>query len=280
MIKSYFEISKMTCGYRNGFRLKPVDLSLQKGAFSGIIGRNGSGKSTFFKGITGELPLTDGTIKINGKNLNSYSLKERARLIATVPQFIQMGLLTVKEYVLMGRIPYLKKFSFSYSAEDIRIAARFINLLDLVYIKDKLLTELSGGELQMASIASALSQQPHLLLLDEPTSHLDISYQSRIMDILRNLNNEEELTVMMIIHDLNLASEYCTHLTLLNNGSVLRQGCPEEVLTCENIESAYGARVSVSSHPFTRKPLILNFHQCNSGNMDVRRTGKCINTGN
>lgn len=253
---SYLEVENLSCGYSRGFQLESVSLSLPKGTFAGIIGRNGSGKSTFFKGLAGDLPLADGTIRLNGENITKLSLKEKARKIAIVSQFTEQSPITVEEYVLMGRIPYRKSFQFSYTAEDIAIAAKYIGLMGIRHLKDKPMTELSGGERQMAVIACALAQQPLLLLLDEPTSHLDITYQLRIMNLLQKMNEEDGLTVVMIIHDLNLAAEYCSHLTLLKKGKVLKQGTPDEVLTYSNIEEAYDTIVIVKDNPVSGKPVI------------------------
>lgn len=253
---SYLNIRNLSCGYNNGFQLKSVNLTLSKGDFAGIIGKNGSGKSTLFKGVVGDLPLLNGFVELNGKDLSALNLKKKAKLIAIVSQFMEISPITVEEFVLMGRIPYLDPFQFSYTDEDLDIASKYIELTGISHLKDKPVTELSGGEQQIAAIASALAQQPTLLLLDEPTSHLDITYQSKIMNLLQQMNEEEGLTVVMIIHDLNLASEYCNHLTLMKKGKVLKQGAPKVVLTFENIEEAYDTVVIVKENPISGKPVI------------------------
>ena len=132
-----------------------------------------------------------------------------------MPQFVEKGPITVREHVLMGRVPWLSRFNFSYNKTDNEIAEKYIDLTGLTKLSDKPLTAISGGELQLSAIASALTQEPSLLLLDEPTAHLDIHYQAMIMDMLYRLNRAEKLTVLMIIHDLNLAGEYCDYLCLL-----------------------------------------------------------------
>lgn len=253
---NYLEIENLSCGYRDGFRLETLSLSLSKGAFAGVIGCNGSGKSTFFKGLTGDLPLLSGKVMLNGINLLAQTLQKRARLVATVSQFTELSPMTVKEYVLMGRTPYRKPFQFSYTDEDMEMASRCIHLTGITHLEKKLITELSGGEQQMAAIACAIAQQPVLLLLDEPTSHLDITYQSKIMNLLQQLNEEEGLTIIMIVHDLNLASEYCNHLLLMKKGKALCQGKPEEVLTYQHIENAYNTVVVVENNPVSGKPVI------------------------
>lgn len=246
----------MSCGYRDGFRLRSANLSLHKGAFAGIIGRNGSGKSTFFKGLVGDLPLLSGEVKLDGVDITKLTLKARAKLIAIVSQFMELSTVTVEDYVLMGRIPYRKHFQFSYTSEDIEIAAKYIELTGIGHLKNKSVNELSGGEQQMVAIACALTQQPTLLLLDEPTSHLDITFQSKIMNLLQQLNEQEGLTVVMIIHDLNLAGEYCNHLALIKEGEIINQGSPNEVLTFQNIESAYDTVVIVKNNPISGKPVV------------------------
>ncbi len=268
MKDNFLEIKNLTCGYPGGFMLKSLNLTLQKGTFAGIIGRNGSGKSTLFKSITGDVRLTGGSVTLAGTSLASLSLKERARRIATVPQFVETGQITVREHVLMGRVPWLNRFSFSYNKTDNEIAEKYINLTGLTKLSDKHVTDISGGEIQLTAIASALTQQPSLLLLDEPTAHLDIHFQAIIMDMLYRLNRTEYLTVLMIIHDLNLAGEYCDYLVLMKDGKICAEGTPEEVLSPRNILNSFGADVLVSRHPVTGRPVILR----NPGNGSKQQT--------
>ncbi|NLE36144.1 MAG: ABC transporter ATP-binding protein [Bacteroidales bacterium] len=258
MRDNFLEIKGLSCGYPGGFSLKSLNLTLPRGAFAGIIGRNGSGKSTLFKSITGDIRLTGGSVVLDSAALTGLTLKEKARRIATVTQFVETGPVTVREYVLMGRIPWLDSFSYSYSAADTEIAEKYMALTGLTELSESLVTGISGGELQLTAIASALTQGPSLLLLDEPTAHLDIHYQAMIMDMLYRLNREEGLTVLMIIHDLNLAGGYCDHLIMMNNGEISVEGTPDEVLTPENIRSAFGADVLIISHPITGKPVIIS----------------------
>ena len=257
MRDDFLEIKNVTCGYPGGFMLNSLNLTLQKGAFAGIIGRNGSGKSTLFKSITGDIKLTGGSVILDGISLSGLTLKERARRIATVPQFVETGPITVREHVLMGRVPWLSRFSYSYNKTDNEIAEKYINLTGLNKLSDNPLTGISGGELQLSAIASALTQEPSLLLLDEPTAHLDINYQAMIMDMLYRLNRAEKLTVLMIIHDLNLAGEYCDYLVMMKDGKICADGTPEEVLSARNIMDAFGADVLITPHPVTGRPVIL-----------------------
>jgi len=255
MTEQFFDIQNFSCGY-SSFRLSDMSFSLRRGAFAGIIGPNGSGKTTLFRGITGTLPAFSGEIFLNGKVLKSLSLRKRAQHIATVTQAVDAGQILVEDYVLMGRLPYYRRFQFFESQADVEIAHKYMKLTEVFQYKDKLMTELSGGEQQRAAIARALTQQPELLLLDEPTSHLDITHQVKILDLIQQLNEEMGLTVLMVIHDLNLASEYCDQLILFNQGRVHTQGKPDEVITWETIEDVYKTPVITRINPYSGKPVI------------------------
>ena len=254
-MEQFFNIQNFSCGYPS-FRLSGISFSLEKGTFAGIIGPNGSGKTTLFRGITGILPAFNGDIKLEGKLLKSLSLQERARQIAIVTQTSDADRITVEDYVLMGRMPYYKRFQFFESHKDVEIAQRYMKLTDIFPYRDKLMAELSGGEQQRAAIARALTQEPELLLLDEPTSHLDITHQVKILNLLQQLNAEMGLTVLMVIHDLNLASEYCDQLILFNRGEIFTQGKPVDVITWETIEQVYQTPVITRINPYSGKPVI------------------------
>lgn len=250
------QIKNLNCGYSSGFTLRDINISLLKGEFTGIIGPNGSGKSTLFKSITSDLLPTSGSILLNGKDSAQMTLRERAQTVSIVSQFAELSPITVQEYVLMGRVPYRCRFQFFDTEQDIEIATHYMELTGILHLKDKPITELSGGEQQMASIASALTQNPKVLLLDEATSHLDITHQVEIMNLLQRLNEEQGLTIVMIIHDLNLASEYCNHLIMMRQGEVYYQGTPSEVLTYEHIENVYSTVVVVRTNPISNKPVV------------------------
>lgn len=255
MGQNILTIQNLCCGYPK-FQLANINISIPKGSFSGIIGPNGSGKTTLFRAITGTLPIKTGTILLGDKNLRSFSLRQRAQNIAIVSQFIDISEMSVEDYVLMGRIPYHNRFSFFENDEDFRLARRFMEMTDTWLFRDQLMSELSGGEQQLAAIARALVQQPELLLLDEPTSHLDITHQVQILNVLQQLNQEMGLSVLMVIHDLNLASEYCDRLILVNQGRIHIQGTPEEVLTFQHIEDVYQTVVVTQNNPLSGKPAV------------------------
>jgi len=255
-MNSFFKIEDFSCGYPGRFVLRNINFEIEKGQFVGIIGPNGSGKTTLFKGISGELPTLQGSSVLNGKQIQKMSLREKAQNIAVVTQNIEVGNMTVEEYVLMGRIPYQRQFQFFETSEDIEIANKYMNLTGVSDLRDKNMNALSGGEQQLAGIARALTQEPKLLLLDEPTSHLDITHQVQILNLIRRLSENLELTVLMIIHDLNLAGEYCDSLIMLQKGSLRKMGTPHEVLNYQDIEAVYDTVVITRTNPVSGKPVV------------------------
>lgn len=255
-MSGFFAIQKFSCGYGSKFNISDINIELSKGSFTGIIGPNGSGKTTLFRGITGELQVNSGSITLREKDVCRMSFREKARNIAVVAQDMDAADITVRDYVLMGRYPYHRKYQLFETDDDIRISERYMDLTGISDLKDKYLFQLSGGELQLSSIARALAQEPELLLLDEPTSHLDISHQIQVLNLVQKLNQELGLTVLMIIHDLNLASEYCSQLVLLNNGTIHTQGRSEDVLTYKNIEDVYRTVVITRINPVSGKTVV------------------------
>lgn len=250
------QIEGLQCGYGDKFYISDITFRVKKGGFTGIIGPNGSGKTTLFRGITSELDLDAGKVLLNGKDLSDMEKKEQARNMAIVTQEIENASITVEDYVLMGRLPYRSTFQFFETKEDYRIAHKYLELTDVFHLKDKYMYQLSGGEKQLAAIARALTQEPKLLLLDEPTSHLDITHQVQVLNLIQRLNCELGLTVLMIIHDLNLAGEYCDHLVMMNNGQMYISGVPEDVLTYKTIEEVYKTVVITKTNPLSKKPVI------------------------
>jgi iron complex transport system ATP-binding protein len=253
----FLNIEGFSCGYGQKFALDNINISLPKGMFAGIIGPNGSGKTTLFKGLTTELQRRSGTIFINGHNLHSLNVRQKAQTIAIVTQTIENQSILVSDYVLLGRTPYRNRFSLVDKPHDIDIANHYMQLTGTWKFRNKYLDELSGGEQQLAAIARALTQEPQLLLLDEPTAHLDITHQVQVLNLLQKLNNQFVLTVLMIIHDLNLASEYCNYLIMLNKGKIHIQGTPADVLTYKTIEEVYHTVVVTRTNPMSGKPVII-----------------------
>lgn len=252
----FFKIENFSCGYPGKFVLEPISFEINKGDFVGIIGPNGSGKTTLFRGISGDLKPFSGNIILNAIDLESQSLKEKAQNLAVVTQNIEVGSMSVEEYVLMGRIPYHTQFQFFETKKDIEVAQKYMKLTGVDLMKDKAMNALSGGEQQLAGIARALTQEPQLLLLDEPTSHLDITHQVQILNLIRKLSRELGLTVLMIIHDLNLAGEYCDSLVMMQKGKMRKKGLPAEVLNYNDIEAVYNTVVVTRTNPISGKPVV------------------------
>lgn len=256
-MNSLIKVDNLSGGYRNKVVIKDVNFTIQKGDFLGIIGPNGSGKSTLLRLMTRVLRPSAGNVSLEGKDIRGMGLKDFCRKVSFVPQDTLINFsFSVEEIVLMGRIPHLKRMQFE-TKEDFSIALNALFLTDTLYIREKEINELSAGERQRVIIAKALAQEPMLLFLDEPTSHLDIGHQVQILDLLRKLNREKQLTVVMVMHDLNLAGEYCNRIILLNEGRVFKDGAPEEALTYQNIESVYKTVVVVKRNPISSKPYII-----------------------
>jgi iron complex transport system ATP-binding protein len=255
-MKPLIKIKDFGCGYLKGFRVSDINIEVETGGFVGIIGPNGCGKTTLFRGLVGDLPDNTGSFSLAGQDFLQLDFKNRAKLVAVVAQHNQMPIVTVFDYVMMGRLPHRQPYQFFDSEFDNEIVDHYLKLTNLSGIKNKLVNQLSGGERQMAAITRALVQEPKLLLLDEPTAHLDIKHQVEILNLVRKLNTELELTVMMIIHDLNLASEYCNDLSMMKNGKIIYQGSPAEVLEFDKIENVYETVVVTKINPVSNRPAI------------------------
>lgn len=252
------EIRGLTCGYESGFLLKDVSLAVGHGRMVGVIGPNGSGKTTLLRAITKVITPVRGVVLVDGIDLARLSVKELARRLAVVSRPNDDDVkITVEEYVLLGRTPHRQAFNFLERKEDVQIARQAMTLTDVLALRERFMTDLSSGERQLASIARAIAQEPGLLILDEPTSHLDIAHQVRVLDLIKKLNRETGLTVVIVLHDLNLAAQYCDRLLLLDNGCVRKEGMPEEVLTYEIIESVYKTVVVVRKNPISAKPYVI-----------------------
>ncbi len=251
------KIKNLSGGYYKEDVIRGLSLNVNQGDFLGIIGPNGSGKTTLLRLITRVLPFKKGEIFYKDENILRMDLKEFCRKVAFVSQDISTGFsFTVMELVLMGRIPHLKRLQYE-TKKDIEIAREKLKLTDTLNLKDKRIDELSAGERQRVVIARALAQEPELLFLDEPTSHLDIGHQVQTLDLLKKLNRKNNLTIVMILHDLNLASAYSNRIALLDKGIIFKEGSPEKVLTYQNIEAVYKTIVLVNNNSVTGKPNVV-----------------------
>lgn len=229
--------------------LTDVDFALGCGALRALLGPNGSGKTTLLKILTGILPPARGIVKYQDVDLKSMSRREIARRVALVPQELNLQFgFTVRQMVMLGRTPHTSALG-GPSKQDREIVERVMELTETAEMRDRIITELSGGEQQRVVIAMALAQEPQVLLLDEPTVHLDISHQIEILDLVRKLNRERGLTVLATMHDLNLAALYFDDLVLLERGRIVAQGAPAEVLSVDRIRDVFHANVLVQAHP-------------------------------
>jgi iron complex transport system ATP-binding protein len=208
------------------------------------------------KVIGGILPRNRGAIVIQDRNLEAYSRNMLARIIAYVPQMAQSDFpFTVEEVVLLGRAPHLGLLGLT-AAKDIALAEEAMKFTGVSHLAHRRLDQLSGGESQRVLIARAICQEPQIILLDEPTASLDLAHQIRLMDLMRRLKQEKGLTVVMVSHDVNLASMYGDCLLLLKQGQLVGQGSPREVLTRERLESTYGCKLLVDENPLGSMPRI------------------------
>jgi len=251
------ELKDVSLGYGQRAVVNNIHLKAVPGEMLGLIGPNASGKSTLIKGITRVIDLFSGHVLIDGRDIKTIKRDELARLVATVPQNpVLPEAFTAFEVVLMGRTPHLG--FLRYEGEmDMAIAWQAMRATHTQFFAERRIGELSGGERQRLIIARALTQQPRVILLDEPTAHLDINHQVEILNLVKSLCLEQNLTVIAALHDLNLAAQYCNRLVMLNGGQIHAEGIPQDVLTVENIKGAYGAEVCVYPHPINKLPTTL-----------------------
>lgn len=236
--------------------LSDINFGIQKGDFLGIIGPNSCGKSTLLNCISRVLVPDDGKIYLNQVALSKWNSKQVAQFLAVVPQDTTISFdFSNFDVVMMGRSPFLGRFQLE-GAEDYDIVEQAMALTDTWHLRKKSVNAISGGERQRVILARALAQKPQLLLLDEPTSHLDINHQMELLDLLLELNETTNLTIIWVSHDLNLAAEYCEKLLLMENGKVFRLGSPNEVIQSHIIRKVYGANVVISENPVTGSPMI------------------------
>jgi len=250
------EVDSVSFRYHQDWVLQDVSFQVRKGEFVGVIGPNGSGKTTLLKTLYRLLTPQRGDVLFDHLSLKKMSRGEIAKKIAVVAQETYPAFpFRVIEMVLMGRSPYLGHLMFE-SPKDLEIAKKAMEWTEILPISQRPIDELSGGERKRVYIARALAQEPEVILLDEPTTNLDIHHQVESLDLVLSLNREKGLTILMASHDLNLASEYSDRLILLQHGRIFHMGPPEEVMTQENIEKVYGCQVWVDRNPVSGMPRV------------------------
>lgn len=251
------KVNNLYCGYDNRAVIKDVSFSVGEGEFLGIIGPNGAGKTTLFRAISNILNPWQGKILYKSKNVCQISPRDFAQEVAVIPQILEIPFaFSVEEFVLMGRFPHIGRFE-ALKKKDYEILEEVLGVTEALVLRKRKMSELSGGERQRIVLAQGFAQEPQLLLLDEPTAHLDIAHQVHILDLLWRLNREKKLTIIVVLHDLNLASSYCDRLILLKEGAIFKDSSPQEVLTYQNIEDVYKTVVVVRENPFSLKPYVI-----------------------
>lgn len=251
------EAEHISGGYDGRRIINDLTFTVKKGEIFGILGPNGSGKTTLMNMLTRLHPSEDGIITLKGRRIEKYGSKQLAKIIAVLPQFIdQFFTYTVKEIVSLGRYPYQKGFFKQLDTDDEEAIGRAMKQTEVAEFAEKSVGSLSGGEKQRVYLAQALAQEPELILLDEPTNHLDISHQKQLLDGLKKWVEHEQLTVISIFHDLNLAALYCDRLLLLDKGKAVAIGAPKDILTERHVSEVYGTEVRQLFHPELPRPLM------------------------
>jgi iron complex transport system ATP-binding protein len=237
--------------------LNDINLEARFGEVIGLVGPNGSGKTTLLRIASGSLAPQKGSVYIQGRELPSLRPKDRARLVAMVHQSpaVPPGF-TALEVVLMGRNPHLGFLQWE-GQKDIEVCRRVMELTETWEFADRPVSALSGGELQRVFIARALAQETPVLILDEPTSHLDISFQTNVLDMIETIRRKTRITVLVAMHDLTLAAQYCSRIVALHQGAIVASGDPSDVLTVEVVSKVFGASVSIIEHPVHNTPVVL-----------------------
>ncbi len=247
-------VDKVTAGYDKDPIIRDISFAVPKGSILGIIGPNGAGKTTLFRTISKLMRPWKGSVFYKAADISTMSQKEYAGHVAVIPQFRSVPPpFTVREFISMGRYPHSGRLA-RMNPEDISIVEHTLRLLKLENFKDKKVNALSGGEMQRVFLAQGLTQRPELILMDEPTIHLDITHKMRILDIIGSLAKESGLTALIILHDLNLTSAYCDHVVMMKKGEIFAKGTPLEILTGESISALYEANVRVGKDPVTQRP--------------------------
>lgn len=246
----------LTVGYGQEPVLSDLDLDVPSGAVTALIGPNGCGKSTLLKSLCGLLPY-EGTVELEGKNLGGIRRTDRARRLTMLPQApVAPEGLTVAGLVARGRHPYQSWMS-RWSAQDEQEVRRALQATGLSLLGTRPIAALSGGQRQRVWIAMALAQDTPTLLLDEPTTYLDLAYSIEVLGLVRRLQTERGKTVVMVLHDLNLAIRFADHLVVLGDGAVAAQGSPAEVVSSELLDDVFGLDAMVVPDPVTDGPLIV-----------------------
>ena len=251
------ETKELSAGYDQTKIIDDLELMIPSNKISVIIGANGCGKSTLLKALSRLIKPSSGDVILDGKKISEYSSTKLAQLLGLLPQapIVPEGI-TVADLVARGRFPY-RKFMKNMTKEDYNAVEEALDIMGITHLANRCVDELSGGQRQRVWIALALAQDTDILLLDEPTTFLDISYQVEILDLLTDLNRKRGTTIVMILHDINLSARYADHLFAFCNGQLVAQGNPYDVITPELIRTVYDLDCMVISDPVSKTPFII-----------------------
>jgi iron complex transport system ATP-binding protein len=250
-------VADLRLGYGDHEVIEGIDLDVLPGKVTGIIGANACGKSTLLKSMSRLLKPTAGSVLLDGKEVHSMQAKELARTLGLLPQSpIAPEGITVADLVGRGRHPHQGIMS-RWSSRDDEAVAFALDTTGTAVLADRAVDELSGGQRQRVWIAMALAQQTDLLLLDEPTTFLDVSHQVEVLDLLTDLNESSGITIAMVLHDLNLAARYCDQVVMIADGGVEAMGVPSEVFTEERVKKVFGLNSRIIDDPVSGTPLVL-----------------------
>ena len=252
------ETQKLSLAYDDHIVIRELGLSIPMGEITVLIGANGCGKSTLLRGMARLLKPHTGSIYLNGKDIHSLPTRQIARQLGILPQAPSAPAgLTVRELVIQGRYPY-RGLLQQWTAEDERVTSEALAITSMAELSDRPLDTLSGGQRQRAWIAMALAQDTDILLLDEPTTYLDLAHQVDVLDLLSHLNADGR-TIVLVLHDLNQACRYADHLVALRDGQIYAQGNPAEIVTAELVRQVFGLPCQVIADPVTGTPLCIPF---------------------
>jgi len=242
-------VSHLSFGYEKGSKiLDDVSFSVKSGEITTLAGANGCGKSTLFHLLTGRLKPDSGEVLLNNRNIENIKRKDFSKCIAVVHQYnTAPDDLTVRKLVEMGRTPYRNILSYGSNKEDERAVESALEITDTLKYADRMISSLSGGQKQRVWLALALAQSPEILLLDEITTYLDIHYQYEILNLIKKLNSEQKLTVIMVLHDINQAIEFSDNAIIMKDGRVLASGTADEVISKANIDYAFRVNACITS---------------------------------
>jgi cobalamin transport system ATP-binding protein len=248
-----FNLQVLNFNYSSKPVLRDISLAVHPAEFVAFIGPNGAGKSTLLKILAGLIRRYSGRAEFHGEQLSRFTPADLAKRIAFVPQETYMVFpFTVREIVMMGRLPHRNVGRLFDSPKDAEWASQAMALTDTASLAGRTFNELSGGERQRVVLASALAQDPEILLLDEPTSHLDLKHQMQFYDILERLNRERRMTVVTVTHDINLAARYAQRVVAIREGQIIAEGTPESVFTPEHLYDVFEITAAIFKRPDER----------------------------